>query len=108
MAPGTCDPSGYFFLEAVFFAPAAFFAGAAFLAAGFFAAAIVNHPFHGLMYVAKTTTSCRPVDCQVQPVKKVSCQRMGNPHVGKPVQQWRLRSCESTLRHRFTGVAWHP
>jgi hypothetical protein len=44
LAPGACDPSGYFFFAAVFFAPA-FFAGAAFLAAGFLAAAIVNHLF---------------------------------------------------------------
>src|SRR4051812_31963523 len=98
MAPGTCDPSGYFFLEAGFFA-AAFFAGAAaFLAAGFFAAAIGNHPFHGLMYVAKTTTSCRAVDCQVQPVKKFPAQRMRIPRLGNRVQQWWLRCCESTLR----------
>jgi hypothetical protein len=97
MAPGTCDPSGYFFLEAGFFA-AAFFAGAAaFLAAGFFAAAIVNHPFHGLMYVTKITTSCRAVDCQVQPVKNFRELRMRKPPIGNPVQQWQLRCCEWPL-----------
>lgn len=45
MAPGACDPSGYFFFEAVFFAPEDFFAGAAFFAAPFLAVAILNHPF---------------------------------------------------------------
>ena len=55
MAPGACDPSGYFFFAAGFLAPA-FLAGAAFLAAGFFAAAIVNHPFHEWMYVTHAST----------------------------------------------------